>query len=247
MDRIRIQKLPVDRMTLGEAVEAVSARSARGGPGCLRVYFLNAHCANVAWRDPDYRSALERAGLVLPDGSGIATASRMQGTGPVPNANGTDLFPLLMDRFSETGRSVFFLGATEATIRAMEEKTRARWPSLRIAGVRAGYLDDHAAAAREVAASGADVLFVGMGVPRQELWIDRHADRTGVAVVLAVGGLFDFYSDRMPRAPVWMRSLGIEWIFRLLMEPRRMWKRYLVGNIVFLARSVRLGRGGGAA
>lgn len=121
---------------------------------------------------------------------------------------------------------------------AAAEWARARWPRLRIAGTNDGYFspDDSDRVAATVRASGADVLLVAMGAPRQELWIGRYADAAGASATLGVGGLFDYYSGRIPRAPVWMRRLGLEWIFRLLQEPRRLWRRYLVGNLVFLWR-----------
>ncbi len=246
MERVRIQKLPVDRVEIGEAVDIVD-KAARTHAGCSRIYFLNAHCANVAWKRPEYRAALERADLVFADGSGVAAAARIQRIGKVPNVNGTDLFPLLMDRFGKTGSSVFFLGAKREVVEALAAKVGEKWPAVKIAGFRSGFFSDPAVAAREVRDSRADVLFVGMGVPRQELWIDAWARESGVAAVLAVGGLFDFYSDRMPRAPLWMRSVGIEWVFRLAMEPARMWRRYLLGNIIFLTRSIWMGRSGGRA
>ncbi len=245
MERIRIQKLPVDRVKLDEAVDLVDEASRSGA--CAKIYFLNAHCANVAWKKPEYRAALERAELVFADGSGVAAAARIQRVGPVPNVNGTDLFPLLMRRFERTGASVYFLGAKRDVVAALVEKVRERWPSVKVAGAHSGFFSDPAQVAREVRDSGAAVLFVGMGVPRQELMIDAWAAKAGVHAALAVGGLFDFYSERMPRAPLWMRSLGLEWVFRLVKEPARMWRRYLLGNILFLTRSVWMGRSGGRA
>jgi N-acetylglucosaminyldiphosphoundecaprenol N-acetyl-beta-D-mannosaminyltransferase len=269
MERIRIQQLPVDRMDLAEALDRILAlartprtheppssgfgsnpsmpRKTGSATRCARVFFLNAHCANVAWKNPEYRASLESADLVLADGSGVAAAARIQHSGPVPNVNGTDLFPPLMERLADSDIPVFFLGAKRHVVEALVGEVRRRWPKARIAGYRSGYLTDPAAAAQEVAASGAALLFVALGVPRQELWIARHADSSGAAVALAVGGLFDFYSGCMPRAPLWLRRIGMEWIFRLIKEPSRMWRRYLLGNIIFLSRSVWLGRRGGRA
>lgn len=245
MERIRIQKLPVDRVDLDEAVDLVDEASRSGS--CSRIYFLNAHCANVAWKKPEYRAALERAEFVFADGAGVAAAAKIQRVGPLPNVNGTDLFPLLMRRFELTGVSVYFLGAKREVVEALVGKVREGWPAAKIAGARSGFFSDAAAVAREVRESGASVLFVGMGVPRQELMIDAFAPATGVRAALAVGGLFDFYSGCMPRAPLWMRSIGLEWLFRLIQEPARMWRRYLLGNIIFLTRSVWMGRSGGRA
>ncbi len=245
MDRIRIQKLPVDRMNMDEALDRLVDLAKFDQGECARIFFLNAHCANLAWKRQEYRRVLEDADLVLADGSGVASASRIQRGGPVPNINGTDLFPLFMERLSGTGLGVYFLGAKRHVVEALVSRVSSRWPDVVISGYHSGFFQDPGAAADAVAASGARVLFVAMGVPRQELWIHDHSARTRASVALAVGGLFDFYSGCMPRAPLWMRRIGLEWVFRLIQEPSRMWRRYLLGNIVFLARSVWLGRSGG--
>jgi N-acetylglucosaminyldiphosphoundecaprenol N-acetyl-beta-D-mannosaminyltransferase len=121
-----------------------------------------------------------------------------------------------------------------------------RYPGLTVSGTQHGYYEaaETTQVKARIRAAQADVLLVAMGAPKQELWIRQHAEETGVKVALGVGGLFDFYGGRIERAPVWMREIGMEWLFRLGKEPRRMWKRYLVGNAVFAAR-ILLARGRG--
>ena len=121
---------------------------------------------------------------------------------------------------------------------AVAEWATSRYPAVRIAGVRDGYFTEEETdeVIRHIHESRADVLLVALGAPRQEFWIDHHLVATGVPVALGVGGLFDFYSGRLKRAPLWMREAGIEWLYRLIQEPRRMWKRYLIGNLVFVFR-----------
>ena len=113
-----------------------------------------------------------------------------------------------------------------------------RFPEVQISGFRDGYFHDEESLIKTIRESRTDVLLVAMGVPYQDEWIAANLDRLGVRVAMGVGGLFDFYSGRIPRAPQWVRELGLEWAFRLCQEPGRMWRRYIIGNTVFLARVV---------
>jgi len=123
----------------------------------------------------------------------------------------------------------------------------ARWaqksyPGLRVAGTQHGYFaeSDSEAVIAGIRHSQADVLLVAFGAPRQEAWIRQHFITSGATVAIGVGGLFDYYANRIPRAPLWMRRLGLEWVFRLVQEPGRLWRRYLIGNLVFLGRLARI-------
>jgi N-acetylglucosaminyldiphosphoundecaprenol N-acetyl-beta-D-mannosaminyltransferase len=120
---------------------------------------------------------------------------------------------------------------------------QARYPELIIAGTRDGYFDaaEEAEVIESINASGADILLVAFGAPRQDVWLKAHKQALRVPVRMGVGGLFDFYSGRIPRAPVWMREMGLEWTYRLLQEPGRMWRRYIIGNPLFLYRVWRQG------
>jgi N-acetylglucosaminyldiphosphoundecaprenol N-acetyl-beta-D-mannosaminyltransferase len=117
----------------------------------------------------------------------------------------------------------------------------AQFPDLHFCGDQHGYFaaEELPDVLAKINASGAKILLVALGVPKQERWISDHLQQTGAAVSMGVGGLFDFYSGRIPRAPAWVREIGMEWCFRFWQEPRRMWRRYFVGNFVFLTRVVR--------
>jgi len=119
---------------------------------------------------------------------------------------------------------------------ALVERTRAQYPGIEIAGFRDGYFrpDDHLKIVEEIRASEADLLFVGMPTPFKETWCERHRERLNVPVILGVGGSFDVLAGFIRRAPRWMQSLGLEWLWRLLMEPRKLWKRYLITNFEFI-------------
>lgn len=208
-------------------------------PGRRTVFFLNAHCANIRAGNASYAAALARADYVLPDGIGVELAARMQGRRLAANLNGTDLTPRLLRLAARWGMSVFLIGGTPGTADAAAQRLCLDIPGLRIAGTRDGF----AGAARpeeaidEINASGADIVLVAMGVPQQELWIDEHRHLIDAPLVLGVGALFDFLAGNVRRAPAWVRRRRMEWAWRLAMEPRRLAKRYLVGNAAFLARA----------
>jgi N-acetylglucosaminyldiphosphoundecaprenol N-acetyl-beta-D-mannosaminyltransferase len=235
--RIRILGLTIDNLTMDEAVDAIRARLEPGSAPSL-VCFVNPHCANIACRDPAYFRVLDRAGLCLADGIGMKLAGRLLGQPVRQNVNGTDLFPRLCEILAGTEKGLFLLGARPGVAEAVRDWVRQHYPNTVVSGVQHGYFsaDDEPAVRRRIADSGAAVLLVAFGVPRQELWLQQHLVETGVRVGMGVGGLFDFYSGRIPRAPLWLREMGLEWVYRVIQEPRRMWKRYIVGNVAFLAR-----------
>lgn len=230
--------LPICDTTLAEAAAALTRRAVRGQR--TQVCFVNAHCVNVAARDPTYLATLQNSDLLYADGSGMRIAARLAGHKLRANVNGTDLFPLLCREASAVGLGIALLGARPGVAERCAENMTSRYPGLRIVWTHHGYLPatDHSAMIDSLNDSGADMLFVAMGVPAQELWVASHAVRIAAPVTLAVGALFDFYAGDVPRAPVRLRALGLEWVWRLLLEPRRLFGRYVLGNPLFLARIV---------
>lgn len=206
----------------------------------LQVYFVNAHCVNVAARDPDYARLLRDAPFLFADGAGMALAARISGIALDHNVNGTDLFPQLCATAAAAGVPVAFLGARRNVAAACAARMVQQHPGLNVAWVADGYLaaDEEARQLERLNASGAKILFVAKGVPAQEHWIAAHAGRLSAPVVLGVGALFDFYSGAMPRAPAFIRRLRMEWCYRLLREPRRLFARYVLGNPEFVARAL---------
>jgi exopolysaccharide biosynthesis WecB/TagA/CpsF family protein len=215
---------------------AVDQLLQRGGKS--RVAFLNAHCVNTMEHDPHYRAALVTADHVLPDGIGVDLAARMNGQTLQANLNGTDFVPELLRKAASKGRSVFLFGGVPGVAEAAGDRLARDIPGLRIAGTRDGYAGAQApeAAITAINDSGADIVLVAMGVPMQDVWLSRHAPRLDAALTLGVGALFDFLAGRVARAPEVVRKAHLEWIWRLAMEPRRMARRYLVGNVVFMVR-----------
>jgi N-acetylglucosaminyldiphosphoundecaprenol N-acetyl-beta-D-mannosaminyltransferase len=175
----------------------------------------------------------------LADGIGMKIAGRVLGSEIRENLCGTDVFPRLCAALAQRNKSIYLLGARPGVAEATCNWIARSCPAARIAGWHDGYYDpvSEPAIIAAIAKSRPDVLLVAFGAPKQELWISQHLAATGAKVALGVGGLFDYYSGRIPRAPLWVREVGMEWVWRLSQEPSRLWKRYLAGNLVFLART----------
>lgn len=236
-DSFTLLDVDLANLTIHEAISRLDALAREGG---RHVAFANPHCFNVAARDPGYREVLGRADLVLPDGVGIQLACRMIGAELRENLNGTDLLPHLCRHAARCGQSIFLVGAAPGVAETMRDRLVETYAGLRIVGAKHGYFqpatEDEREVIEAVRQARPDYLLVARGVPTQERWIDEHLQELGAGVALGVGGLFDFVAGRIPRAPVWVREVGLEWLWRLGQEPRRMCRRYLVGNPEFLVR-----------
>jgi exopolysaccharide biosynthesis WecB/TagA/CpsF family protein len=214
-----------------------------------KVGFLNAHNANVASIDADFAGALEDF-LILPDGVGVDMAAKILYGEPFPaNLNGTDFVPGLL-RAASKPLTVGLLGATRRNAEGAAAKLAAIAPQHNYVVVHDGYFSpqEEPGVVETIRALRPDILLVAMGVPRQELWIARNMTDKHCTLPIAVGALLDFLSGAVPRAPAWVRRMRLEWLFRLIVEPGRLWRRYIVGNPLFLARVLRqkLAGGGGA-
>jgi exopolysaccharide biosynthesis WecB/TagA/CpsF family protein len=208
------------------------------------VSYVNPHTANLAYRDPRFRAALGRASLRLADGFGLRLAARRQGVRIPVILNGSDFNASVLRRAAAHGWTVFLLGARPGVPELAAVRLRERFPGLRIAGTHHGYFGaaDGAAVAERVRRSGASVVMVALGQPRQEHWLERHLPDTGARVGLAVGGFLDFAAGTVRRAPPWMNRAGLEWTYRLAQEPTRLAGRYVLGNPAFVWRVHRAAR-----
>jgi N-acetylglucosaminyldiphosphoundecaprenol N-acetyl-beta-D-mannosaminyltransferase len=237
--RIAILGVSIDNLGMDEAIEHIL--SASKGSRLFRVGFVNVDCINIAQRQSEYLTVLRGFDLVLADGIGLKLAGNLLKTPIRQNVNGTDLLPRLCEGLEKCASRVYLLGGVPGVAESVAVWMAGRFPGLLIAGCQHGYYSDSQLPEilSNIHASGADVLLVALGAPKQEIWIHKNAAEAGVKVAIGVGGLFDFYSGRMDRAPLWVREVGMEWLFRLYKEPRRMWKRYLVGNVTFAMRLMR--------
>ena len=210
-----------------------------GPPGL--VSYVNPNTVNLTFRDPAFVATLACADLRLADGFGIRIAARRQGVRVPAILNGSDFNAAVLRRAAARGWPVFLLGGQGPVAERAAQRLSERIAGLRVVGTQHGFFTDGEsdAVVDRVRASGASVLMVALGQPRQEQWLARHLERTGARVGLGVGGFLDFSAGAVRRAPAWMNRAGLEWTYRLAQEPRRLAHRYLIGNPVFLARVLR--------
>lgn len=231
-----LNDIEVANITMNRAIERIYDLAESKEPAF--VAFVNPHCFNVSSTDRRYTEILQNADMVLPDGIGIKIAGMLIGADVRENVNGTDMFPRLCEKAVELDKTLFLLGAAPGVAETTRKNMLNRIPGLNIAGTWHGYFNDNSEEEEQIISAinmaKPDVLLVAKGVPKQEKWIARNLDRLDVGVAIGVGGLFDFYSGRIKRAPVWVRELGMEWGWRLMMEPSRMFDRYVIGNPKFL-------------
>jgi N-acetylglucosaminyldiphosphoundecaprenol N-acetyl-beta-D-mannosaminyltransferase len=233
-DRAVVLGCEIDRLdmaaTVGRCEEIV-----RGGRFAQQVS-VNAAKLVAMREDPELRAAVESCELINADGQAVVWASRLLGD-PLPErVAGIDLMHELIALAARRGYGIFVLGAKREVLETAVERLRAQHPDLRIAGYRDGYFEEGesesvAAAIRE---SGADILFVAISSPRKERWLAAHRLQLGVSFAMGVGGSIDVVAGVTRRAPRRWQRLGLEWLYRLLQEPRRMLRRYLVSNLRFL-------------
>jgi N-acetylglucosaminyldiphosphoundecaprenol N-acetyl-beta-D-mannosaminyltransferase len=230
----------VDPLTVGE-LHAEIGRLVRGGRRGL-VLNVNAHCLNLCYEDPELRGFMNGAEVVFCDGAGVMLAARILGKRIPQRITYADWIWQLADFAAAQGFSLYLLGARPGVAQEAARRLGERYPGLRIAGARHGYFErgaGSAAVVREINAATPDILLVGLGMPLQERWLMENWQRLDVRVALTGGAVFDYASGRSRRGPRLLRDNGFEWLARLLAEPRRLWRRYLLGNPLFLLRVLR--------
>ena len=210
------------------------ARQGSGGYVCV----ANAHMLVAARREPAFREVVERAPLVVSDGAPLVWQLRRQGFAEAGQVRGPDLMLRLCERAAETGVPVYLYGGDEALIAELRVVLSRRAPNLVVAGAEAAPIlpprpGFDAAMVERIRRSGARLVLVGLGCPKQEYWMQAHTPHLD-AVLIGVGQAFAIAAGRMPEAPLWMRQRGLEWLFRLVSEPKRLWRRYLVTNSLFI-------------
>lgn len=222
--RVWILGVPFDPVGLKEAADRVCSLVRTGGSHL--VVTANPELVVAAQSDPELARAVRAASLVVADGIGVVWASR-RFRRPLPErVPGIELMELLCARAAEEGWRVFLLGSRAGVAEQAAEALQRRWPTLQVAGTHHGYFSEDDAVVEQVARSGAELLFCGLGSSRQELWLHRHLHRLGVRLAMGVGGSLDVLAGRTPRAPGWVRRLHLEWLYRLAREPWR-WRRQL--------------------
>ena len=237
--RVWVLGVGVDRITAG-ALDAEVTRLIRRRGGI--VLNVNAHCLNLCHGDEGLRDFFDAADVVFCDGAGVRLAARMLGDRLPERITYADWLPRLAALAAERGFSLFFLGARPGVAGEAARELRGSHPDLKIVGVRHGFFDhrggspENEAVLAEINAARPDVLILGLGMPLQERWLMENQHKLDFGVALTGGAVFDYASGRLPRGPRLLTDNGFEWLARLLVEPRRLWRRYLLGNPLFLAR-----------
>jgi len=239
--RVAVLGVPIDAIDWSGAVRRIGEWASRHEG--RSVMLCNAHSVVTASREHDMALAVQRADLALPDGAPVAWVVARQTGSPQPRIGGPDLMLALCEMAARDGISIYLYGSTDDTLQALRSRLHQRYPGLRIAGLRSPPYralsgEEQDSDIVRLNDSQAGIVFVALGCPKQERWIDAHRGRVH-AVLVGVGAAFDFHAARVRRAPVWMRELGLEWLHRLASEPRRLWRRYLVTNTMFILGAMR--------
>lgn len=233
----------MDPLTV-EELHAEISREVRDGGHAL-VLNVNVHCLNLAHKDPALRDFLNGAEVVFCDGAGVMLAARLLGRHIPERITYADWIWRLVAYAAAEGLTLYFLGARPGVAEKAARKLKDRYPDLEISGVRHGYFDrstgcpPNEAVIGEINAVAPDILIVGFGMPLQERWLMENWHRIDARVALTGGAVFDYVSGELRRGPRILTDNGFEWLARLLVEPRRLWRRYVVGNPVFLLRVIR--------
>ncbi len=225
---------PITKQSLEDFVALAEQFISSGKPHYIAV--VNVAKVIKMRSDKALEQSVQSAHLIGADGVPLIWASRLLGNGLPGRVNGTDLMYRLLERANERGYRIFFFGAKEEVLQRVVDKVRTEYPGVKIAGYHHGYYsnEEESSIVRKIRSSQADILFIAFGTPKKELWVKRYLSAMGVPVVHGVGGSFDVLAGVIPRAPLWRQRNGLEWLFRLLREPRRMWRRYLVTNTIFM-------------
>lgn len=238
MKRVDFYNIPLD---LGSEDEIISLiEKSLENKEQISVSFLNAHCYNVLCKDEEYKNHISNSfDLVLNDGIGVKIGAKLKKINIEHNLNGTDFIPAVLKR-TNTESKAFFLGASEGVAEKAVSLINESIGFEKVIASHSGYFDKDQTPIDIINESGAEILIVGMGVPYQEKWISENKHKmASIKVLIAGGAVIDFMSGRVKRAPKLFRSLGMEWLFRLLNEPRRLFKRYVWGNFLFFINIAR--------
>ena len=247
--RINILGTPVDRVSMAGTIARVQQFIAEGTPRLIIT--PNVDHVIKARQDAEFKRIYECADLTVPDGVPLLWAAKFLGQPLIERVNGTDLFEALCAIAARYGHRIFLLGAAPGVAAQAAANLQLRHSRLQIAGTYSppfDFFDDPAENQKIVAmirAARPDLLFVGLGAPKQEKWIQRHRQELNVPVSIGVGASFEYVAQTAPRAPKWMQRTGLEWLFRILKHPGRYWKRYVIDAFLFFPLILRQKLGAG--
>lgn len=206
----------------------------------LLINTINAHSYNTAQKDALFAESLCRGGVLIPDGAGVVKALGWLKGIQAQRIAGADLFAYEMQRLDKMGGTCFFMGSSEKVLSLIRQRAAVEYPRIRVVTYSPPYkaefsLEENRAIIAAINAAAPDLLWIGMTAPKQEKWAYEHLDELQVnGHIGTIGAVFDFYAGTVKRAPAWWQEHSLEWMYRFLQEPRRMWRRYLIGNTLFL-------------
>lgn len=235
--RVDICGIGIDRISFQETVEAVTGLVAKGTPSFIATCNVD-HIIKLR-KDPDFMAVYKQASFVVPDGIPLLWAASFLGTSLKGRVNGTDLFEKLCEISVGYKYRLFFLGGRSGAADGAAGVLRTRYPGIQIVGTYSpplGFENNEAENGSIISMirdARADILFVGLGAPKQEKWICKYKDEYKVPLSIGIGVSFEFIAGMVKRAPVWMQRAGLEWLWRVLMEPSRLWKRYFIDDMKF--------------
>lgn len=235
MDRIQFLGIPIDNLTMSETLTEISAAIDEGRQ--LHHVVVNAGKVVAMQNDEQLKESVVNSNLINADGQAVVWASRFLGTPLKERVAGIDLMENLVELSSKKNYKIFFLGATEEIVESVVNKYSRKYGKEIIAGYRNGYFNksEEEQIAVQISKSKAQLLFVAISSPKKEKFLYQYRDQlANVNLIMGVGGSFDVVAGKVKRAPLWMQKAGLEWFFRFIQEPKRMWKRYLVGNTKFI-------------
>lgn len=224
----------VNAMSMDETVDAVEEMIERRVP--VQHVVINALKVNLMRKDENLRKIVNECPLINADGASIVLAAKMLKIPLKERVAGFDLFVRLVKEASDKNYKIYLFGAREEVVKKVKAIFERKYPTLQIVGYRNGYFTeaDEPEIVKNMAESGADMMFVAFSSPKKEYWIRRYLKELNIPFVMGVGGSFDVIAGTTKRAPLWMQKCGMEWFYRFIQEPGRLWKRYLVGNVSFM-------------
>lgn len=231
--RVKFLNTYVDALTMDETLEEIQKYI--DNKECIQHVVINASKVNLMQEDEELTKIINECPLINADGQSIVWGSKILGNTLPERVAGIDIFTELIKISAEKGYKPYFFGAKEEVVTEVVRKFKEQYSTLKIAGYRNGYFkeEESKSIAEDIRNSGADILFVAFSSPKKEFWIKEHMDIMKVPFAMGVGGSFDVVAGKTKRAPKWMQKVGLEWFYRFIQEPKRMFKRYIVGNVKF--------------
>lgn len=232
--RYKILNTYVDVVSMDETIRRVEKIIEKGKP--TQHVVINASKVNLMEDDPELRRIVNACPLINADGASIVWAAKILGVPLKERVTGCDLFQELVAVASEKGYKIYLFGAREEVVTKVKAIYEEQYPGIQIVGYRNGYFTeaDEPEIVKNMAESGADMMFVAFSSPKKEYWVNMYIDQLNIPFVMGVGGSFDIVAGVTQRAPKWWQDHGLEWLYRFIQEPRRMWRRYILGNAKFV-------------